>query len=177
MPQSRCPSCHACFLPEAPNPAHCPTCGAFADPAIWRGLRIVSMRWRFLASLIDHALFFALWWGLAALLRQIGSVDLSGASRWAAFVQTLLYFGFFAGTTWGWGGSPAKRALGIVVVRAEDARPITLLASVLREILGRAVCLFLAPIGYATVISRHSRLQTLADILAKTIVVWRIPQK
>lgn len=129
------------------------------------------MRWRFLASLWDHLLFFTAWWMVVFCSRHVFALEWSLSARWVAVVQISAYFAYFAVATWGWGGSPAKRLLGFSVVRAEDAAPISLGAAVLREVLGRALCLFLAPIGYATVISKHSRLQTLADILARTVVV------
>lgn len=167
-----CPSCG--FKPIPEQATVCPKCKCTLDAEAWSVYRPASMRLRFLAALIDHILI-----GFLA----------SGATQWAlayihthkhlrphqtlliGVLQTSLLLIVFVLVTSIFSTTPGKSLLGLKIIHAKDGRPISFWQVVWREGIGRFLCMLFLPVGYVTAGLKHYRFRTVADMLAKTVVV------
>lgn len=162
-----CPACGS-LLP-ADDASLCPTCHADRRLSVWRLYEPAWLGVRFLAASLDHLLY-------------AGGIALLSLLRWPwtshpAF-QLSLYFGFFFTWTWAWGTTPGKALFRLRVADASSGSCPSAFQLFLREILGRFLTFFLlSPLGYLTVLSPHSRAQTLHDRLAKTLVLAPRPPR
>lgn len=153
------------------------------------GYRVAGIGSRFLAALVDSTLIVVLlvltsllFWLLLIILEQTGIVSLSDAAggpgrlaAWLAAGLGLLSFAFL----WGyyilfellWNGqSPGKRWVGLRVIRTDGA-PITLVESIVRNLV-RLIDFLPAYYGIGVVVMFiHSQSRRLGDLAAGTLVV------
>lgn len=172
----RCPAC-AIVHTSATSQTTCSHCGAELHLQIWKATRPAYMRFRFLASLIDHALF-----GLMALFVLpicVHGVQLFYPQTNSVVIQTcaqsVLYLLYFSLWTSVFSTTPGKWVCRLRVLDAQTGQRLTLKQAWNREGIGRFVCgMLISPVGYLTVLNPHSRAQTWADLWAGTVVVRRV---
>ncbi|HEY1016371.1 MAG TPA: RDD family protein [Herpetosiphonaceae bacterium] len=134
------------------------------------GYDIAGIGSRFLAALIDHAVFFVVVYGSLSLL--ITMMDASEiVQRTLAVATTLLYCGYYIAFERLWNGqTPGKRLMGLRVVQ-DAGRPIGMSASLVRNFV-RIVDFF--PLFYGVGIVAmfmDKRTRRLGDLAAATLVV------
>ncbi len=125
-----------------------------------------TLRRRAIAAALDHllAMGFA---SMAAILLHSLQVSL----LWSMLSQVALFFLYFFLLTALWSKTVGKALLGLQVAMTETGQPPGWWPSWKREVWGRFCCMWLSPLGYVTARSRKSPRQTLADLLAGTVVL------
>jgi len=162
----RCPSCMSSSLTS--HQLRCPDCHVDPQLAVWKEIRPAYLGVRFLASIVDHVLFIIV---SSLIFTLMIKSQLKPSTTAQLLIEVAMYFSYFAFLTGFFGTTPGKAIWKIRVINATSGKKVTMRASVIREFFGRFACLFLSPMGYITVLTKHSRAQTYADIVAHTLVV------
>jgi len=132
------------------------------------GISFVGVGLRFVAVLIDSIILSVFGYLLAAVTggTTAGGFELQGGPFFIFSLTGLLYYILLEGFL---GGTLGKLAIGIRV-RMEDGSPVTMGASVIRNLLRIVDGLFFYLIG-AIFVWTSPHKQRLGDRLAKTVVV------
>lgn len=161
-----CPACG--FLTTPASASSCPCCGADPRLPLWRQTRPAWLGVRFFAAGFDHGAFAGLSAFLSSLFPSFAGHPL--------FLGAL-YFAFFALPTALFATTLGKALFGLRVLDATTGQRPSCKQALIREIPGRLLTFFLlSPLGYATVLRKHSRAQTFHDLLASTVVCRSAPR-
>ena len=133
------------------------------------GYDVAGVGVRFLAALVDHGLFVG---AMYVVFRLLLDTDASrAAERIFLTTATLFLWLYYIAFERFWNGqTPGKRLLGVRVVQ-EAGRPVTLLASVIRNLV-RVVDFFPALYGFGILsMFIDKRTRRIGDLAAGTLVV------
>jgi len=125
------------------------------------------------AGIIDIGIVIVIVLLVGGIVGNDVSADAPASSRFGALDRTLilvLAFGYYWGTEAIWAQTLGKRALGIMVVRADGSKAgagATFIRTLLRAVDG--ILFYL--VGLVTILATGERRQRLGDLAAKTRVV------
>lgn len=162
--------CPACRETEVGDDGFCRVCKADSRSPVWRETVPAYLGVRFLAAVVDHVV--ALGAGQAAVAAAMSSWISPARTVPLIALNLLVFSGYFALFTGFFGATPGKLLFRLSVRRRVDGRRADPLRAILRETLGRLLCMFLAPVGYLPALT-IPRARTLADLVSGTVVVRR----
>jgi uncharacterized RDD family membrane protein YckC len=134
-------------------------------------MQIASLGLRVVACILDIILLLIVMTIFSFVTGNMASDGVGFAYEGgSALISFVVGFGYFIVSEALWGGTPAKLALGLRVVREEDGAPIDWAKSLVRNILRIVDGLFFYLVGFIIALS-SAKTQRLGDKLAKTVVI------